>query len=203
MGLVLSEDVMHRIPSTDLEADRLDRPVRAANRGFSLLEVLVASTFLLVMILGVLPIFSRATISNMQSRDVTAANALARATMEEYVQIPFDDARLTVGAGTELATTSYLDNSTKTWQAYTTPDPPANASYSWLRTVTVRQFHISAIDDGELVTDVAAANLDALDASADSSNVHLKQVLIEVEKRSNIASMGRPRKVTINLVKSN
>lgn len=173
-----------------------------SNAGFSLIEVVVASTFLLVILLGVLPVFGRSTVSNMQSSQATQATAFARTVMEEYFQAAFDDPnpalnrRMTLDTGTELLTTEYLDPVTEEWTVYTTPDPPAAANEQWIRTVTVRQFHISAIDDG--VLDVA----EALDATADPANVHLKQVLITVERSTALSTFGRPKTITINLMKS-
>ena len=46
--------------------------------GFSLIEVMVASFFLLVVMLGVLPVFTRSLVTNQMAYDNTRAAAFAR-----------------------------------------------------------------------------------------------------------------------------
>lgn len=167
--------------------------------GFSLVEVLVASFFLLVVLLGVLPIFTRSIVTNQMSYDNTRAAAFARSEMENYIQAPFDDPTGTPvmdvpASGTELVTEQYYDTATHTW---ITGTPPVGTSYEWTRKVTVRQYHISAIDDGEL--DVG----EALGGDAHPANVHLKQVLIEIERGGTSSLLGPARTITLNTFRSN
>ncbi|MFQ5527257.1 MAG: hypothetical protein ACE5GX_13460 [Thermoanaerobaculia bacterium] len=177
------------------------RDVRAFSReaGFSLIEVLVASFFLLVILMGVLPMFHRSTVSNQMAYDNTRAATFARSEMENYFQAPFYDVgvnpRMTIPAGqTSLVIDEYFDPVSKTWL----PGPaPAGTSYDWSRTITVRQFHISAIDNGVL------DDSEVLAGSANAANVHMKQILIEVQRGSQQSLFGPPRKITLNVVRSN
>lgn len=167
--------------------------------GFSLVEVLVASFFLLVVLLGLLPVFTRSMVTNQMAYDNTRAAAFARSEMENYIQAPFDDPTTTPvmdvpDTGTELKTEQYYDKATKTW---VTGAPPSGTSYEWTRTVTIRQYHISAIDNG--VLDVS----EALGGDAHEGNVHLKQVLIEIERGGESSLLGPRRTITLNTFRSN
>lgn len=167
--------------------------------GFSLVEVLVASFFLLIILLGVLPVFTRSTVTNQMAYDNTRAAAFARSEMENYFQAPFTDPTGTPvmnvpSTGSELKTDEYFDTATQTWM---TGPPPSGTSYEWSKVVTVRQFHISAIDDS--VLDAS----EALQGNADPGNVHLKQVLIEIQRGSQSSLLGPPRTITLNTIRSN
>ena len=176
---------------------------RTPNRtaGFSLLEVLVASMFMLIIMLGVLPLFHRSTVTNQMAYDNTRAAAFARTEMENYLQAPFDDPgtapgpAMTIPPGdSSLVIEEYYDPHTETWIAGA---PPPGTQYEWSRKATVRQFHISAIDNGVL------DDAEVLPGSAHADNVHLKQVLIEVQRGSQQSIMGPPRTITLNVIRSN
>lgn len=167
--------------------------------GFSLVEVLVASFFLLVILLGVLPIFTRSMVTNQMAYDNTRAAAFARSEVENYMQAPFNDPGgtpvmdLPVGQ-TELEKDEYFDPETHAWVAG--PAPPGT-SYLWSRNIKVRQFHISAIDNGVL------EDSEALTGGAHADNVHLKQVLIEIQRGKDSSVLGPPRTITLNTFRSN
>lgn len=72
---------------------------RAANGGFSLIEVLVASLLLLVIALGLIPLFTRAMLDNANGRDATTATNFDRTHLETMSAIPFDFAKMTVPNG--------------------------------------------------------------------------------------------------------
>lgn len=171
----------------------------ASSGGFSLVEVLVASFFLLVVLLGVLPVFTRSMVTNQMAYDNTRAAAFARSEIENYMQAPFNDPGgtpvmdLPVGQS-ELETDEYFDPVTHTW---VTGPPPPGTSYLWSRNIKVRQFHISAIDNGEL------EDTEALAGGAHADNVHLKQVLIEIQRGNESSILGPPRTITLNTFRSN
>ncbi len=180
---------------------RHSRSALRNGNGFSLIEVLVASFFLLVIMMGVLPLFHRATVTNQMSYDNTRAAAFARTEMEGYLQVPFDDpfsapspVMSIPGGDTSLVTEEYYDPDTETWIAGA---PPSGAQYEWSRKVTVRQFNIRAIDNGVL------DDVEVLPGNANSLNVHLKQVLVEVQRGSQQSLFGPPRQLTLNLIRSN
>jgi Tfp pilus assembly protein PilV len=57
---------------------------QVTERGLSIVEVLIASALLLIIALGILPLFSRSIISNRQGLDSTEVSNMARTQMEEY-----------------------------------------------------------------------------------------------------------------------
>lgn len=167
--------------------------------GFSLIEVMCASFLLLIIMVGILPVFTRSLVTNQMSYDNTRAAAFARSEMENYIQAPFIDPTGTPvmdvpATGSELETQQYYDSDTHTWVAGL---PPSGTSYQWIKTVTVRQFHISAIDN-ELLEET-----EALQGSAHPDNVHLKQVLIEVQRGNDSSLLGPARNLTLNTIRSN
>ncbi len=169
------------------------------SNGFSLVEVLVASFFMLIVMLGVLPVFTRSLVTNQMAYDNTRAAAFARSEMENYIRSPFDDPSAkpvmdVPSSGSELQTEEYFDTVTKTWIAGA---PPSGTRYEWTKKVTIRQFHISAIDDQVL------DDAEALQGTAHSGNVHLKQVLIEIQRGNESSLLGPPRTITLNTIRSN
>lgn len=175
---------------------RKARSMRSSG-GFSLVEVLVASFFLLVVLLGVLPVFTRSMVSNQMAYDNTRAAAFARSEMESYMTAPFDSALMSVPTGqSTLEIEQYYDTTDPLDEKWVTGVPPSTASYEWTRKITIRQFHISAIDNAVLDDGEAQAG------DAHSSNVHLKQVLIEVQ-RGKSSLLGPPRQIVLNTIRSN
>ena len=78
---------------------RQDRYPGNTERGLSIVEVMIAAALLLIIALGILPLFSRSIISNRQGLDSTEVSNMARTQMEEYAQLPFNHLMLTVPDG--------------------------------------------------------------------------------------------------------
>ena len=125
---------------------------RAAERGMTIVEVLIALTVLAFALLSLMPLFGGAIRTAASSYQLTNANVLAREKLEELMGYPRGDARLTVpdganaavptgvsttGAGSIVAVNTACDN-----------DLPSSSPY--VRTYTVEQF------DGTLANRVTA-----------------------------------------------
>jgi Tfp pilus assembly protein PilV len=146
---------------------------RRREAGFSIVEVLFAALLLLFIALGILPLFARSIVSNLEGQDSTVAANFTRSRLEEFKQLPFDDTRLQVLAGNERQFDEiYLFNGKK-WIDGTAP--PAGDWALWSRTTMVRQYQAT-----DLETPLAA--------STDPSFVQLKEV--EVTVLSNRNSSG-------------
>ena len=116
-------------------------------RGFSLIEVLVASTILLVVAVGILPLFASSIKSNQSGNDSTQVANFARERLERFIELPFNSTDMTIDAGSEKTFTEYFSLADRIWVAGAAPaDDPA----LWTRTTVVRQYPVEALEDGQL-----------------------------------------------------
>jgi prepilin-type N-terminal cleavage/methylation domain-containing protein len=112
--------------------------LRRMDRGFSVVEVLIASLIFLIIAIGILPLFAVSARNNMDGREATEASNIGRSVLEDLQQLPLDDPRLTVPAGsTALTTQEYFSRRDQVWKSGTgSPADPAD----WRRTIIVRQY---------------------------------------------------------------
>jgi Tfp pilus assembly protein PilV len=125
--------------------------------GFSMIEALIAAAILLIIALGLLPLFSRAINDNVSGNDATQATNGSRTQLEELLQVPFNNTRLEVpGGAAQLQVADFWTrgNARQTgsadegWWA----NPSGHGSVLWRRITRVRQYHISDLQDGKLDT---------------------------------------------------
>lgn len=149
----------------------------ADQRGFSIVEVMIAALILLVVAIGVLPLFVNSIVANAQGQDSTSAANFARSRLEEFKSMSFTDPRLTIAAGTERQFDEiYLFNAKK-WIDGTVP--PAGDWALWSRTTWVRQYQ--SIDS----TQPPPYLTTPLPASTDPTFVHLKEIEVRVVSNRN------------------
>ncbi|MGH9380561.1 MAG: type IV pilus modification PilV family protein [Thermoanaerobaculia bacterium] len=166
--------------------------------GMTLIEVVIASLLLLVIALGVLPIFLRSMTQTVSGEVHTELANHARTRAEEYVQLPFSSAQLTIPSGdTEAAVTDYYWPSAKTWRS--SPPPESEPGVRWERTTTVRQFHVidymAALDRGEPPAPLAGG--------APAGSVHLKEITVRLSTPAGgPAYLGGDRALTVRAIKS-
>ncbi|MEM1245436.1 MAG: prepilin-type N-terminal cleavage/methylation domain-containing protein [Acidobacteriota bacterium] len=160
--------------------------------GFSLIEVLIAAALLLIVSVGILPMFTRSITNNLQGKQATEATNLARSELERMIQLPANDPALTLIAGNELVRNEKWSKDSKRW--YDVSSFPSTEIDTFERTVTVRQFSMNALADGVL----DASEL--LDASADPQAVHLKE--IEVQVGAPPSGMSPGKQVTLRMYKA-
>lgn len=180
--------------------------VRRGEAGFSLIEALIAAAILLIIALGLLPVFSRSINDNVTGNDATQATNSSRTELEEMLQMPFNNTRMVVASGqTQTQTKDYYtraktDPSTGAYQigdateGWTTDSTGAGRGpILWNRTTTVQQYSITDLDDGKLDT--------PLDGSTQANFVHLKQiqVLIENPKKD---LFGNGQGITLTVLKA-
>jgi prepilin-type N-terminal cleavage/methylation domain-containing protein len=122
----------------------------ATNGGFSLIEVLVAALLLLVIALGLIPLFTRAMIDNASGRDATTATNFDRTQLETMSAVPFDFAKMTVPNGQpfleseESFSRGTLNVDNDSGEVWTAGVPTNLATVRWTRRTRVRQYQ--AID---------------------------------------------------------
>lgn len=172
--------------------------VSSSAAGFSVVESLIASLILLVIALGLIPLFARALRDNTAGADATQASNHGRARLEEYQQLPFNNQALTLAAG---STTLGRNES---WAQGTPGDfgdegwfdgtPSGRGLLLWTRTTTVRQYGINDLDDGRLNT--------PLPGGTQPAYVHLKEIEVRLESERPVESpLGPGRQVTFRVLK--
>jgi type II secretory pathway pseudopilin PulG len=170
-----------------------------------MIEALVAAAILLIIALGLLPVFSRAINDNVAGSDATQATNGSRTQVEELLQMPFNNQRLVVPAGGDKkleikdywtrgkadsgADTYEIGGDTEGW----TTDAAGRGPVLWNRTTTVQQYAIGDLNDGKLDS--------PLDGGIDASFVHLKQIQVQIENpKKNV--FGNGQGITLTILKS-
>lgn len=153
---------------------------RPGQRGFSVVEVLIAAAIFLIIAVGVLPLFVQSMRNNVAGRDATDISHVGKSRVEELLQVPYNSLEIPAGS-TESVTEDYWSRTTKTWQTGT----PAVADAVWLRTTRVRQFGLSDLTGDGL------ANV-PLDGSTPTGQVHFKEIVVEIRSaNANVLSSGK------------
>lgn len=172
-------------------------------RGFSVVEVLIATLIFLIIAVGILPLFAASTKNNMDGREATETANFGRSAVEDLLQAPFNDPRLTVpGGGTVNTVQEYYSQKDQVWKAGTgTSADPA----LWRREIRVRQFNIN---------DLAADGLfdDPKSGAEDPGQVHIKEVEVQVWNSRDdkalllggrrVTTLGMSRRFTVRMLKS-
>lgn len=184
---------------------------RPRGAGFSLVEVLIAGVLLMVITLGILPLFTRAMRDNRSGAESTEVSNAARSQLEEFFQLPWDAPRLVLvgadlNAGTVKAFGDYYSIADDRWKpcAAAMPDcDPANCTVPagdparWARVTCIRQFSNDDVtDDGVLSDD------EALAFDADPSEVHLKEIVVRVGGAQQSVVFGPAKRLTVRTLKS-
>ncbi|NHZ73542.1 MAG: prepilin-type N-terminal cleavage/methylation domain-containing protein [Nitrospirae bacterium] len=177
----------------------------SADRGFTLIELLVASALLLVVLVGLLPLFMRSIMENVEGRESTQVANHGRSELEIFKQLRFNNPELEITAGNESVVQRY----------WTMGDPdyvgdekwvdtvPVGEFGLWDRTTTVRQFGINGVIDNDLdgiidqIIGLEDDNYDGfldnpLAAGALPGAIHLKEVDVQVESEAEHAIAGEP-----------
>ena len=145
-----------------------------AQRGMTLIEVLVALSILALAVLALAPLFTISIRTNASSMYLTNANTLAREKLEELSGYPRNDPRLTVASGSNAAapagvtiagatidtTNTWVVNDLPTWYQPSTGATSTAATspgagwflFPFSRTYTIEQF------DGTLTNRITAPN---------------------------------------------
>lgn len=176
-------------------------------RGMSLVEALLAMALLLLVAIGILPLFTRAMVNNAAGGEATAVANHARHRLEEFGQLPFNNLALTIEDGNERLTADVYYSGDDNAQGDETWAQAGSGSGAQLRdrVSRVRQFRLvdppGAIDDdldgvidglGGLTDDPADGEFDdPLDDTTDITTVHLKEISVElVNPRDDPANPG-------------
>jgi Tfp pilus assembly protein PilV len=147
--------------------------MKKSEAGFSMVEALIAAAILLIIAIGMIPLFARSMVNNTLGSDYTQASTYSKSNLEVAQKMPFETIGLTLTTGTSLQTVNYVGKtatngspvSSQDWTA-TLPSTPL----VWTRTTRVRQFSVAAIDDGVL------SDSEALPAGTDPKDWQIKEI---------------------------
>jgi hypothetical protein len=188
-------------PTFELERPRppVARPRRAPGHsgqsareaGFSVVEAAIASAILLIVSIGLLPMFTLAISNNQQGRDSMEITNQARSELERLLQLQFTDPELIVPIGEPVRTTeSYWVSDAEGWIAAADYE---GDGYVYHRIVNVRQFDRDALDDGLLHPDEAVEG-------NESADVNFKEILVQMESAGGIGAP--PKQVTLRGIRA-
>ena len=177
----------------ELTTERSEPASHPLGNGFTLVEALIASAILAVVVLGTQPLFMQSISSNVSGRESTELTNSGRSKIEEYSQLDFNSAALTIDTGSEKVVSDYYSPDQHKW---IDGAPPMGASVAFVRTVTVRQYSAAALQDLKL--DAA----EALASGTDTSFVHLKEVVVAIQGTRTLAVFGPAKQITMRIVKA-
>lgn len=160
--------------------------VPAGQRGFTIVEVLMAAALFLFITLSITALFSKSVVSNRSGADSSAITALTRTQAEDLFQADLDALRLEVPAGfDELVLRQYWDETTQTFTE-TAPADGVKAKYE--REIRVRNCNIGDMADGTCDTPITS--------DMDQELISLKEIVITLESPIEALLGGRRLQLT-------
>jgi type II secretory pathway pseudopilin PulG len=169
--------------------------------GFSMIEALIAAAILLIIALGLIPLFTRSILDNNSGNDATQATNHGKTRLEDLIQLPFNHQRLEVPAGAQVGqsvetwTTGALNQTgdpNERWWDGTAP-PAGSGEALWTRTTRVRQFSVNDLDDGVLDNPQPGGTQPIF--------VQLKEVEVQLENGKRGTLLGGNQALTVRVVK--
>ena len=175
----------------------------ATNRqgGFSLLEALLASALVLVITLGIMPLFTTSIVQNVAGKESTLSSNYSRSTSEEMIALPLDRdlLRPPVSLISREVCQDYEEG--VGWD-YVICDDPLIGEPRWTRELNVQQYSIREIYDADTASGVPTFKNPIpgyllTDTRLDSF-VHLREVMVITEgQRKPDSPLGKGRRVDI------
>lgn len=194
---------------------RRRRDSLAPAKGFTLLEVLVAAALLLVVLVGLLPLFMRSIMENVEGRESTQVSNHGRSELEIFKQLRFNNPELDITAGTETVVRQFwtLGDLDYVGDEEWVDTVPAGELGLWDRTTTVRQYGINGVIDNDLdgiIDQIIGLEDDDYDGYLDNplvagslpGAIHLKEVDVQILSESERAIAGEPVDIRIRGIKA-
>jgi hypothetical protein len=167
------------------------RPAPGSEAGFSLLETLIASVLLLMVVIGVLPLFSRSMLNNAQGNDASKQVNATRDIADELLELPFNNQQLLLGVGdADLVTTEFLLLEGDRWVPDMTPFPNDEAHFT--RTTTIEQFNAADLLDDDI--EVGGTLDTPLVGGTSDNQIQIKRIRTEILSDRRLDA--RPYRVT-------
>ena len=167
-------------------------PPDGHQRGFSMIEALIAAAIIGVVAIGVLPLFTRAMVDNMAGADYTRVTNYAKSKEEDFSRIPYLQQTIQLPVGqTQLMSTEYMDPATQYWVA----TKPSNPLAVWTRVTTLTQYNLFDTDDDQTFNNPISGGAVGIDA------VQVIQAQVQVKSVSPIGPLGGRRTTLVRYLK--
>jgi len=173
--------------------------------GFSLLEALLAAALVLIITLGILPLFTNSVIQNVSGRESTLSTNYSRSTSEELVPLPLDRDRLRPPVSQNSREICQFYSETGGWEYYTCgtaiPQSPV-APRLWGRSTSVQQYSINEIYDADTKNGVPTFNNPTAGYATTDDRfdafVHVRELMVTTEGQRTVDSpLGAGRRVDL------
>jgi type II secretory pathway pseudopilin PulG len=168
-------------------------------RGFSIIEALIAAAILLLIAIGILPLFVRAMVSNVSGSESTRVSNYSKSQAEELLEVPWDNPSIALAAGSSrVLNKQYWEDPNlavdgdERWVTAKT----AGRTVLWERVGTIRQYAVAAFNDGVLQTS------EALPFGTATEFVHFKEIEVAVDPTRAAGVLEVPERLTVHVLKS-
>jgi Tfp pilus assembly protein PilV len=164
-----------------------------------MIEALIAAAILLIIALGLIPLFTRSILDNNSGNDATQATNHGKTQLEEMIELPFNHQRLVVPGGStesqavETWTQGDLAKTGDANEGWWSGTPTNRGRALWTRTTRVRQYNINDLDDGKLDTPQAGGTQPIF--------VHLKEVEVQLTNAKQGSILGSGQGLTVRVIK--
>src|ERR1700724_1334006 len=107
--------------------------------GFSMIESLIAAAIIGIVVIGILPLFTRAIVDNMARADYTRGTNYAKSKEEDFTRVPVLQTSIQVQrCDKQEMSTEYMDPASLYWVA----TKPSNPLAVWTRVTTLTQYNL-------------------------------------------------------------
>jgi len=181
-----------------------ERTTGGADAGFSLIEALIATGILLMIAIGIIPLFANSILNNTRGADSTQATNYGRTKVENVERMDFNATPVTVLPGSQSlvtaewwspGTANQVNDATEGWRLGAVP---AGTVTPWTRQTTVTQYKIDAIQDG-----VLDPKTEAKDGSTGPDYVQLKMIQVDITSgKQQSGLLGGGESITLRMVRA-
>ncbi len=176
--------------------------------GFSMLEVLIAGAILLIISLGLIPLFARAIRDNETGSDYTQISNGNKSRLEESSQLPISHSSLGVPVGkTEgQVVESWARGDARVGDAaegWWSGAPTDKGQLLFTRTTRIHLYSMDALDKraSDFVLEPGEQELGSSDPGGMGSS-HLKEVEVVLESEKESSLFGGRKRVVFRLLKA-
>ncbi len=168
---------------------------RGGERGFSLLEVLIASGLLFMVMIGLVPLFLQSVLNNASGNESSKVSNAARSAAEQFFAFDFNHPTLVVEGGVEKQFDQHFDHLTQQWIDGASAAPGKQLE----RSIIVRQFQLRDLEDNG-VLDNPFASPPGAGGAVNLFPVHLREIEVEATGQAvDGGALGRVLNKTVTL----